>query len=138
MIANPVEGLNIIGGFSYNDSHYTKSDADVLGRRPATAASPYTANFYASYRLPKTLLSGLGFGFGGNYASDNKVVNSASQGVFILPAYTVLNGSVFYEKSKYRINLGVNNFTNKEYWTGYSTVNPQMPRQVLATVSYKF
>ncbi len=138
VIANPVEGLNIIGGFSYNDSHYTKSDADVLGRRPATAASPYTANFYASYRLPKTLLSGLGFGFGGNYASDNKVVNSASQGVFILPAYTILNGSVFYEKSKYRINLGVNNFTNKEYWTGYSTVNPQMPRQVLATVSYKF
>lgn len=138
VIANPLPGLNLIGGFSYNDSKYTKSTADVLGRRPGTAASPYTANFYASYRLPKTAVDGLGFGFGGNYASDNKIINSTSEGVFILPAYTVLNASAFYERSKYRINLAVNNLTDKEYWVGYSTINPQMLRQLILSLTYKF
>lgn len=136
VIANPAKGLNIIGGFSYNDSKYTQADADVLGRRPGTAASPYTANFYASYRLPA--VKGLGFGFGGNYASDNEIVNSISQGVFTLPAYTVFNASAFYERSKYRINFAVNNLTNKEYWVGYSTLNPQMLRQLVLSLTYKF
>jgi len=138
VIANPFQGFNLIGGFAYNDSYYTKAAADVMGYRPATAASPYTANFYASYRLPKTAVNGLGFGFGGNYASDNKVVNDAVEGTFILPAYTVYNGSAFFERSKYRINFAVNNLTDKHYWTGYSTINPQMLRQLVLSLTYKF
>ena len=31
--------------------------------------------------------------------------------------------------ARYRISLGVNNFTNREYWTGYGSANPQMTRQ---------
>jgi iron complex outermembrane recepter protein len=138
LIANPLKGLNLVAGFSYNDSKYTRSDSTVLGRRPATAAAPYTANFYASYRLPKNVVNGLGFGFGGNYASDNKIVNSTSQGVFILPAYSVLNASAFYERAVYRINLAVNNLTDKEYWVGYSSLNPQMLRQLIVSLTYKF
>jgi iron complex outermembrane receptor protein len=138
VIANPAKGLNVIAGFSYNDSKYTQADADVIGRRPGTAASPYTANFYASYRVPETAIKGLGFGFGGNYASDNKIINSVSQGVFIIPSYTVLNASAFYERSKYRINFAVNNLTNKEYWVGYTTLNPQMLRQLVLSLAYKF
>lgn len=136
--ANPVQGLNILAGFSYNESKYTKSDADVLNRRPSTAGSPYTANFYASYRLPSSAVNGLGFGLGGNYASNNKIINSASEGVFYLPAYTILNASAFYERPKYRVNLAVNNFTNKEYFTGYGTINPQMLRQLILGVTWKF
>ncbi|MBX9853684.1 MAG: TonB-dependent receptor [Cytophagaceae bacterium] len=41
VIANPINGLNIIAGFSYNDSKLEKADADIEGRRPATAMSPY-------------------------------------------------------------------------------------------------
>ncbi|HTE01103.1 MAG TPA: TonB-dependent receptor [Mucilaginibacter sp.] len=138
VIANPVPGLNIIGGFSYNDSKYTKADADVEGRRPATASAPYSANFYVSYRLQQMPLKGLGFGFGGNYVSDNKIINSISEGEFILPAYTILNASAFYERSRYRFNLGVNNLGNQKYWIGYTTVNPQMLRQVVASATFKF
>jgi iron complex outermembrane receptor protein len=135
---NPFPGLNIMGGFSYNDSKYTKADADVLGRRPATASAPYTANWYASYRLPKNTVDGLGFGFGGNYASNNNIVNSNSQGVFYLPSFTVLNASAFYEQRKYRINLALNNLANKEYYTGYTTINPQMLRQLIVGLTWKF
>jgi iron complex outermembrane receptor protein len=138
VVANPLQGVNIIAGFSYNNSTYTKASADVEGRRPGTAASPYTANLWISYRLPQDFIKGLGFGFGGNYASDNKVVNSASQGVFILPAYTVLNATAFYDVAKYRFSFGVNNLTDKQYWTGYSTINPQMPRQAVGSIAYRF
>jgi iron complex outermembrane receptor protein len=138
VIASPVQGLNIVAGFSYNDSKYEKADKDVEGRRPGTASSPYTANWWISYRLPSGRVKGLGLGFGGNYASDNKVINNISQGVFTLPAYTVLNASVFYEYLKFRFAVKSDNFTNQKYWIGYTTVNPQKLRSVVASFSFKF
>jgi len=138
VIASPIRGLNVVAGFSYNDSKYEKADKDVEGRRPGTASSPYTANWWVSYRLPAGAVKGLGLGIGGNYASDNKVINNISQGVFILPAYTVLNASVFYEYSKFRFAVKSDNFTNQKYWTGYTTVNPQKLRSVVGSISFKF
>ncbi|TWR29675.1 TonB-dependent receptor [Mucilaginibacter pallidiroseus] len=137
IIANPIASVNIIAGFAYNDSKLTKADADVQGLRPNTAGSPYMANFYASYRLPETSLRGLGIGFGGNYVSANKIINSVSQGTFELPKYTVLNANLFYDRAQYRFGLAVNNLTNKEYYTGYTTINPQRLRQFVLSASYK-
>jgi iron complex outermembrane receptor protein len=137
-VASPVSAVNIVAGFSYNDSKFVDSDADVQGLRPNTAGSPYLANLYISYRLPQTLIKGLGVGFGGNYASDNKVINSVSQGTFVLPSYTLLNANVFIDRTKYRFGLSGNNLTNKQYFTGYTTVNPQKLRQFILTAAYKF
>jgi len=138
VIANPIQGLNIVAGFSYNDSKYLKADSDVVDRRPGTASSPYTANWWVSYRLPSGPLKGLGAGFGGNYASDNKIINSKSVGVFTLPAYTVLNASIFYDYAKFRVAVKTDNLTDKKYWIGYTTMNPQKLRSVVASVSFKF
>jgi iron complex outermembrane receptor protein len=137
IVANPIASVNIIAGFAYNDSKMTKSDANVQGLRPNTAGSPYLANFYASYRLPATALKGLGIGFGGNYASSNKIINSVSEGTFELPSYLILNSNLFYDKAKYRVGLSVNNLANKEYYTGYTTINPQRLRQFVLSASYK-
>nr|WP_067054476.1 TonB-dependent receptor [Mucilaginibacter sp. L294] len=137
IVANPISSVNIIAGFAYNNSKFTKADANVEGLRPNTAGSPYLANFYASYRLPATALKGLGIGFGGNYASSNKIINSVSEGTFELPSYVILNGNLFYDKSKYRFGLSVNNLANKEYYTGYTTINPQRLRQFVLSASYK-
>ncbi|WP_162276838.1 TonB-dependent receptor [Mucilaginibacter pedocola] len=138
LIANPIPSVNIVGGFAYNDSKYTGGDASIIGYRPNTAGSPYLANFYASYRLPGSALKGLGLGLGGNYVSKNKIINSATEGTFSLPAYTILNSNLFYEKSKYRFGLAVNNLGNKKYYTGYTTINPQRLRQVVLSANYKF
>jgi iron complex outermembrane receptor protein len=137
-MANPLSGLNIIAGFAYNNSKFTKANADVLNLRPNTAGSPYLANFYVSYRLPENAVRGLGAGFGGNYASENKVINSVSSGTFSLPSYTVLNANVFLDRTKYRFGLTANNVTNKRYYTGYTTINPQDLRQFILSASYKF
>jgi len=138
VVANPIPGLNIVAGFSYNDSKYLKADSDVVDRRPGTASSPYTANWWVSYRLPGGSLKGLGAGFGGNYASDNKVINSKSIGVFTLPSYAVLNASVFYDYAKFRFAVKADNLTDKKYWIGYSSINPQKLRSVVASISFKF
>ncbi|HEY0177029.1 MAG TPA: TonB-dependent receptor, partial [Pedobacter sp.] len=137
--ANPFAGLNVTAGFTYNDSYYENAAVDVNGRRPGTAGSPYTVNFWASYRLPSYIIKGVGFGFGGNYASDNKILNSASQGVFILPAYTILNASAFWDYDKHiRFSVKADNFTNKQYYIGYSTANPQQLRSFTGSIAYKF
>ncbi|MCX2481027.1 TonB-dependent receptor [Pedobacter sp. MC2016-15] len=139
--ANPFAGFNVTTGFAYNDSKYENTNADLNGLRPNTAGSPYLVNFWASYRLPAHIVKGLGLGFGGNYASDNKIINSraAGQGVFILPAYTILNASAFWDYDKHiRFAVKADNFTNKQYYIGYGTVNPQQLRSFIGTVSYKF
>lgn len=138
LIANPLKGLNINAGFAYNDSKFTEADADVKGRRPATAMSPYTANFFVSYRFMDGFLNGFGLGFGGNYASENKIVNSVRLGVYTLPAYTVLNASAFYDLKKVRLSAKVDNLSDQKYWIGYTTQNPQRPRNYAVAVAYKF
>ena len=138
VVANLFSGFNVVAGFSYNDSKLTNAAADVNGRRPATASSPVLANLWLSYRLNTTGLHGLGFGFGGNYASDNKIQNSVSLGEFTLPAYTVLNASAFYDQRKFRVAAKVDNLTNQHYWIGYTTMNPQKLRSFVGSLTYKF
>jgi len=138
LVANPVRGLNVVGGFAYNYSEFVDTNPDLNSRRPNTASSPYLANAWVSYRQPEGLLKGLGAGFGGNYGSDNKILNSLPQGVFILPAYTVFNASVFYDQPHYRISAKVDNLTDQKYWIGYTTMNAQKLRSIVGSVAYKF
>ncbi len=138
VITNPVSGLNLVAGFAYNDSKFTKADADVEGLRPETAGAPYNANLWVNYRLPAGTIHGLGFGFGGNYASDNIVINKKSIGQFTLPAYTVLGATIFYDQPKYKLVLKVDNLANKHYWIGYNTVNPQKLRSITANITFRF
>lgn len=111
---------------------------DFLNRRPESAGPKHLANFWASYRLPETVFEGLGVGFGGNYGGENMIFNRQTAGIFTLPDYTVLNASIFYNVDKFSINLKLNNLTNKEYYAGWSTINPQMPRNFAAAFTYKF
>ncbi|MDT0646013.1 TonB-dependent receptor [Zunongwangia sp. F260] len=138
--AAPFDGLNLIAGYSYNDSEVTESTAsdDFLGRRPESAGPENQANFWASYRFQYGNLDGFGFGFGGNYASENMIFNRNLGGVFTLPSYTVFNASLFYSVEKFAINLKLNNLTDEEYYNGWSTINPQTPRNFAASLTYKF
>lgn len=143
VIANPLQGVNVVAGLAYNSSKLKDATFDVEGLRPVTAGSPFTANLWVSYRFQSLALKGLGIGAGGNYATDNKVVNSRTVAggpvsTFTLPSYTVLNSTAFYDKGDYRIGLSVNNFTNQKWYTGYGTVNPQMLRQIIASFAFRF
>ncbi|GGB96196.1 TonB-dependent receptor [Dyadobacter sediminis] len=137
--ANPVNGLNIRGGYSNNDSKTTKSDnSEILNRRPLDAGSKHIYNAWANYEVPGGKLKGFGMGAGINGASERYAINYASTGDFMLPAYTVANASLFYQAENYRIGVKLNNAFNKEYYKGWSTIAPQMPRALLANITYTF
>lgn len=141
--ANPFTGFNLILGYSYNYSNILKGGGidDIFmeeGVRPIWAGPKKLFNAWATYSFNKGLLNGFGLGLGGNYASENATLNNTITGRFLLPAYTVLNSTVFYNNPKFRIGFNLNNLTNKEYYGGaWSTINPQKPRSFTASFSYK-
>ncbi|MCH3885944.1 TonB-dependent receptor [Tenacibaculum aquimarinum] len=137
--ANPLDGLNIRAGFSNNDSETTVSDnTEILNKRPLEAGPETLYNLWANYEFQKGNLEGFGIGFGFNGASERSAINYTSTGDFILPSYTIANSSIFYQAEKYRVSLKVNNLFDKEYYKGWTTINPQSPRAVLANFTYKF
>jgi len=136
--ASPVQGLNIIAGYSHNNSKMEKADVRVQGYRPEGAGPADLANLWVSYTISSGALHGLGAGFGGNYASENKITNNSVNGAFTLPSYTVLGASVFYDVKRYRIGLKLDNLTNKEYYTGWSTIEQQAPRRFSASAAFRF
>lgn len=138
VIANPIAGLNIITGYGYNDSKYIRTNDNLNGLRPVSSGPAHIVNTWISYRLSYGVLSGLGFGVGGNYASKNYAVNTKLLGQFTLPSYKIYNAAVFYDQKRYRVGLKMNNIGNTKYWVGNSTMNPQMLREVIGNLIFKF
>ncbi|MBO9691132.1 TonB-dependent receptor [Chryseobacterium sp.] len=137
-IMNPVQGLNIMAGYSYNHSRYEKADPAVDGRRPESAGPANVFNSWISYILPIKGLQGLGVGFGVNRVGKQITGNKTVTGQFAFPAYTLVNASISLEKERYRLGFKMNNLGNVQYFAGQGVVVAQMPRNFVAEVSFKF
>nr|WP_199001986.1 TonB-dependent receptor [Flavobacterium sp. ASV13] len=133
--ANPFSGFNVIAGYAYNDSKYTKADATVNGLRPALSGPANTVNVWLSYRIPEGKFQGLGAGFGGNYGSMSYVINTQTTKVTI-PEYKMFDAALYYDQPKYRISFKVNNLTSEKAWNVRLT--PQMPAQFIGSFALKF
>ena len=139
LVASPIEGLSLIAGYSNNTAEVTKDNPvnGYLGLRPEEAGPEELLNFWLSYSFPTGSLKGFGFGFGGNTASEHFTLNRAN-GSFALPAYQVFNAAISYTSSQYLLAFKVNNVGNERYFSGWSTVNPQTPRNVALSFNYRF
>jgi iron complex outermembrane receptor protein len=135
VIANPFGGLNIVAGYAYNDSRMTKSQKNVQGLRPASAGPEHLANLWMSYRFMKGAVKGLGFGVGGNHGSAAFQTNNTAF-AFVIPAYTVIDATVYYDRPTYRLGVKVDNLTNEQYWS--FRLAPQMPTRVTANITFRF
>lgn len=142
--ANPCPGLNLIAGYSYNQikvieggnpPHYFYSE---VGSSPGGQGPQNLANFWATYKFTNGALKNFGLGLGGNYGSTYRVIDNSVTGKFDLPSYALLNGTVFYNAKKFRLSVNVNNITDETYYSGYWSVNPQKPRNFVASAAYKF
>ncbi|SDI58649.1 iron complex outermembrane recepter protein [Flavobacterium glycines] len=138
IIANPIQGLNIVAGYSYVDAGVTKGDINTVGYRPTSAGAYNTANLWASYRFQNDALKGFGLGFGGNYSGENKITHGLVTGTFTIPEYTVLNSSIFYGNDKFNLTLKIDNIANADTYDGWSTIHPRNMRSASASFSYKF
>lgn len=132
VIASPIAGMHIIMGYGYNDCKYTKGQYE--GKRPY-GTPKHIANFWVSHKIMNGSLKGFGLGFGGNYASDHFLEGTNA---ITVPGYTKFDATLFYDASKYRIGLKMNNITDKEYWASGFNATPQPTRTFVANVTYRF
>ncbi len=135
VIANPFTGFNLIAGYAHNDIYTINTDKDADGLHQWTGPAE-TANLWLSYHVPAGVLKGIGLGVGGNYNGKAYIQQSRSQGEFYIPSYKVLNASVSYERSAWRLSLKMDNLTNAVYWGSY--VSQMMPRRFSTMVAWKF
>lgn len=153
IIAKPVEGLNIIAGYSYNDMRYTKTsgvngsfiEGDRLARTPEN-----TANLSFFYKLPSGVLKGIAVGAVGNYIGqrvggwNNQIDSNLPSGIFDreipLDGYTTIDLSAGYEWKQLSILCKLSNISNELNYTVHEnySVNPIAPRQVMTSLKYKF
>ncbi|MBJ2125555.1 TonB-dependent receptor [Flavobacterium sp. IB48] len=126
LIANPINGLNIIGGYAYNENRIEESGAIAPG------APKNVANFWATYALQNTV-KGLGAGFGLNYVGKSYLFED---NIFYMPSYTTANATVFYDQPTWRIGLKFNNISSERYWDFYG--NSQALSNFLVNLTLKF
>jgi iron complex outermembrane receptor protein len=154
--ARPIEGLNIIAGYSYNDMRYSKTsglngsfiEGDRLVRTPAN-----TANLSFFYTLQTGMLKGVSFGAIGNYIGNrlggwndqnNNDLTKYPDGIYHreipLEGYTTIDASVGYSWRKISILCRLSNITNQLNYTVHEnySVNPIAPRQVMTSLKYQF
>ncbi len=140
--ATPFSGLDLILGYSYNESKVTKGTPgnlfSLVGHRPSDAGPMNLYNGWITYRLVNGAAKGFGIGAGVNAASKRLIIDSEELGVFAVPAYTVFNASLFYKADRFQLTFKVDNLTNEIYYKGWSTINPQRPRSVAGSFSYSF
>lgn len=138
VVGSPINGLNIIAGFSHNESDVTVGDPTYVGYRPEEAGPKNLFNFWANYKVQEGALKNVGIGFGANSASELYTLNRASTGTFAIPSYTIFNAALSYNEDKYSLILKLDNITNKKYFSGWSTVTPQRLRTLSLSLNYKF
>ena len=161
--ASPIEGLNIIAGYSFNETKISKSSGaanslivgDILTRTPR-----HTANLSFFYTLQNGALKGLKFGAMAYYIGDRtggwndryvwteitpstspKTYNiSIEDRAIPLEGYTTADVSVGYEWKKFSVLCKLSNITNELNYTVHEnySVNPIAPRQVMTSLKYKF
>ena len=140
VLGSPINGLNIIAGYSHNNNKVINDAADsgYLGLRTEEAGPENLFNFWANYTVQQGALKNFGLGFGANSASKLLTLNRSTIGTFALPGYTVFNAALSYNAEKYSAVLKVDNLTNEKYFIGWSTINPQFARSISLGLNYKF
>ena len=139
-----------IAGYSYNNARYTGSRSDsgsvVLGEQLINNPR-HTANGTLFYTLPTTALKGLKLGVSGFYTGKRLggVQNTVKQKPVYnrqipLTGFTTFDISAGYTYKQFSVLAKLSNLFNTLNYLAHDrySINPIPPRQLVATVSYKF
>jgi len=136
--ASPVEGLNVIAGYSYVDAEVTKSNGTDLGKQPFRVPT-HAWSLWGDYSFQDGPLQGFGFGSGLRYigSSAGDTTNS-----FTVPSYTLVDAMLRYEIGGYRFALNATNLFDTYYVAGCFAAangcNLGQARTVLGTLTYRW
>ena len=147
--AQPIEGMSILAGYSYNDMRFSKTSGligsfitgDRLTRTPSN-----TANFSAFYTIPTGKLKGLSFGTIGNYIGkreggwNNTIGQTIPDRMIPIKGFTTFDFSMGYNWNQFSVLCKLSNVTNELNYTVHEnySINPIAPRQIMTSIKYKF
>jgi iron complex outermembrane receptor protein len=147
--SHPVFGLDILAGYSYTYARYTRTSDKVgsfiTGERVLNTPS-HTANgslFYTFSSFLKGLKLGASvFYTGKRMAGFNNAVGQAQtySRLFAVKGFTTADISAGYAYKKISVLAKLSNIANTFNYIVHEnySVNPIAPRQLMATISYKF
>jgi iron complex outermembrane receptor protein len=144
LATKPLYGFQVLGGYSYNQTKYTKSNTYIVGSKMRYNPE-HTANASVYYTFSeRTLLKGFNAGFIAYYIGERVAGRSSTTAnpgykLMPLPDYLQLDASVGYTVQKITVRVKLSNLFNKlsYYVHDDNSINPIAPRQLAATVSFK-
>ncbi|AMM53001.1 hypothetical protein TH61_16025 [Rufibacter sp. DG15C] len=143
LMSKPIQGWSLIGGYSYNDTRYTKSNTYAKNERLRYNPS-HTANASVFYAFQKAELSGLNLGATAFYVGDrlagrNRTDANPTYKLIALPNYMMFDAHVGYAYQRVSLRLKMTNLLNKLSYNAHddNSINPIAPRQFVTTIAYK-
>lgn len=141
------KGLSFIGGYSYNETKYTKTNTYIVGSKLLYNPN-HTANASVNYTF-RTIncLKGLNLGASAIYIGERsagrltrvQVANDTYKPI-PLNAFTQFDASIGYSRNNLSLKVKLSNITNElnYYVHDDNSINPIAPRQFSATLGFKF
>lgn len=129
--------LSLTTGYAFNRAEITESDdPEEIGRINENAPR-HMGHLWAKYTLAAGPLAGVGVAGGFNFLTERNTFADNLQ----LPGHLIFDASLFYEISRVRLALNVENLTDEMYWVGgysFNRLYPGGPRNFLVKVGYTF
>jgi iron complex outermembrane receptor protein len=128
---------NLMLAYAFTDAHVVK-DTVIPAGTPTQNTPKHSVNVWSTYTLQHGWLTGVGLGFGARYYTHQSgdLLNT-----FSIPAYGLMDASIFYRRGHLGWQLNAYNLADKRYFTGsYNDVyvQPGSPRSIRTTVSWRF
>ncbi|MCO6173862.1 TonB-dependent siderophore receptor [Flavobacterium sp. NRK F10] len=144
--ANPVKGLQIVAGYSFNETKYRKSNTYIEGS--LLRYNPKnTANLSINYKVESGKLKGLNVGlinsyFGTRYAGRSTRITEENDNrkLIYLSDYFQVDATLGYDYKNFSIRTKLANIFNELNYNAHddNSLNPIAPRNYSVALSYKF
>jgi iron complex outermembrane receptor protein len=146
LVSRSFRGFSLVGGYSYNQTRYTRSNTYQVGSRLRYNPN-HTASASVYYAFEDTWLKGFNLGFTGFYVGNmlagrnpRLTVPGDTYRLIALPAFLQLDVSAGYTFRSVSLRGRLTNVLNALGYYAHddNSINPVAPRQFALTMSYRF
>jgi iron complex outermembrane receptor protein len=126
--------INLSGNYTFTDATF---DSGVFAGNEISGVARHSARLNINYAINSLVATNLGAVYVGSHYLDGDNANAQSK----VPGYTVLDLNLAYAYMDWRVNLKVNNITNRKYFenaNSFGSIYPSPERNFLLTAGWDF